>query len=57
VLDGTAPAVRGKPREIGRVVRRMADRFEAWNKVEGGYVLIGAFDQTDKAIAALGTLR
>lgn len=55
VLDGTAPAIRGKAVQLGRVVKA-AEKFQAWNKVEGGYVLVGAFDQTDKAIAALGAV-
>lgn len=56
VLDGTVPVKRGKPPEIGRVVRA-GGKFEAWCKVEGGYVRVGAFEQSHRAIDAVGTAR
>lgn len=56
VLDGTAAAKGGKPPEVGRIVRA-GGKFEAWRKVEGGYVRVGAFEQSHKAIDAVGAAR
>jgi hypothetical protein len=53
VFDAASLTGAGRSAEVGRVVHAEGG-FEAWNRVDGGYVRVGRFAASEQAIMALG---